>query len=156
MTTIQPEILYVQTAPSLAVAESVLSALRGQGVEVLRWSVSSHESHQSQLSVEYVGDRGSVSTALRGNDGVFGFDVWAGEESIQIELVLVRVMATERMLDEAAEIIGTAGGRLLSLSSEGFSAQISGRPEKIESMLTRLAKTAPVEVVRSGRLSVQK
>jgi len=154
---LENNVLHIQIASDLSIAGSVLSRLQKQGVQVLRWSVAStDDAAQSRLTVEYQGKRETVSATLLQADEVVAFEMPELQESVQIELALVRVRASGKPLDEAAEIVGAAGGRLLSLSSEGFSAQVSSRPEKIEAMLSHLSRTAPTEVVRSGRLSVQK
>jgi len=160
MTTIpnlESQTLYVHTESSLTVADSVLGALREGGIRLIRWSVASEENPlRSRLTIECEGGREAISAALANAKGVFGFEMPEKEESVHIELALVRVRARGSKLDEAAEIVGNAGGRLLSLSDDGFSAQVSSRPEKIEAMLGCLRRTAPVEAVRSGRLMVQK
>lgn len=44
----------------------------------------------------------------------------------------------------------------MSLGEAGFTAQVTNRPEAIDAMIAELDGVAPIEVVRSGSLSVPK
>jgi len=72
-----------------------------------------------------------------------------------IELALVTVRASGEVQDEAAAIVSFAGGRLLSLDDSGFTAQVTNRPEAIDTMIGELRPNVAIDVVRSGGLSPQ-
>jgi acetolactate synthase small subunit len=72
-----------------------------------------------------------------------------------MELALITVSAKGSAQDEASSIVATAGGRLVALDDDRFTAQLTDRTEKIDALLDRLRQIAAIESVRSGSLSIR-
>lgn len=138
----------------LSVVDRLLNALRTGGVGVHRWSLASTDRpEQSRLHIDFTGKSEVVEGIVR-NAELRDFDLLEGENAATVELALVTVRAEGAAQDEAAEIVAAAGGRLITLNGEGFTAQVSNRPERIDAMIQCLRHAVPVEAVRSGRLSL--
>jgi acetolactate synthase small subunit len=75
--------------------------------------------------------------------------------SLTLELAVINVMANGPRQDEAAEIVSSLGGRLISLHEAGFTAQVTHRPDAIDAMLARLTRVVDIEVNRSGAIEIQ-
>ena len=80
--------------------------------------------------------------------------IQSASDKTVIELALVTVRASGDAQDHAAEIVSIAGGRLLSLDDHGFTAQVTNRPEAIDTMVGKLDRDALAAIVRSGGLSL--
>jgi len=153
ITELSTHTLTVLVGRRLAATDEVLEALAAGGIEIHQWKLSSTDLPcKSRLTVDFEGDVDRVRTVLRCH-GLSEHEIHGAEEAASLELAVVRVRASGKVQDEAAAIVGAAGGRLLTFDDHGFTAQISHRPARIEEILAQLRAIAPLDVVRSGRVS---
>ena len=69
---------------------------------------------------------------------------------IERELMLVKVKATENMRDDINRLVDVFVGRLLDVTDEIYTIELSGTAEKIDAMIEALGKFEVIELARSG------
>ena len=141
----------------LSAVTRLIEDLETSGVLIHSWSLSTCEQPNSiKLSMSLSGDPEAVNRALLHCKEVQDCEFCEASNAIHLELALVNVTASGSTQDEAASLIASRGGRLLGLRPEGFTAQISERPEAIETTIALLQAIAPTEATRSGQVFVKR
>ena len=69
---------------------------------------------------------------------------------IERELMLVKVRATEGIRDDINRLVDVFVGRLLEVTDEVYTIELSGTGEKIDAMIEALQKFEIIELARSG------
>lgn len=69
---------------------------------------------------------------------------------IERELMLVKVKAKQGIRDDINRLVDVFAGRLLEVSDEVYTIELSGTGEKIDAMIAALQKFEIIELVRSG------
>ncbi|MDR3692351.1 MAG: hypothetical protein P4L46_23410 [Fimbriimonas sp.] len=136
--------------------ETLLRRLSSAGIVVRSWRLASTEwPGQTRLIVDLSGDRRQVFEIAA--ESAFDSRTILIDQATaaHLELAIITVDASGDRQDEAASLLASAGGQLVSLKDDHFTAQITGRPEAIDSILSRLAGLASVRSVRSGGLAIQ-
>jgi len=144
--------LSILLGDDLSSANDLLRALSSAGVCVHNWSLASTEwPGQTRLIVDVSGDENVIGRLINHCD----FQIHDASQSVCMELALITVSAKGSAQDEASSIVATAGGRLVALDDDRFTAQLTDRTEKIDALLDRLRQIAAIESVRSGSLSIR-
>jgi len=141
--------LSILLGDDLSSANDLLRALSSAGVCVHNWCLE--WPGQTRLIVDVSGDENVIGRLINHCD----FQIHDASQSVCMELALITVSAKGSAQDEASSIVATAGGRLVALDDDRFTAQLTDRTEKIDALLDRLRQIAAIESVRSGSLSIR-
>lgn len=77
-----------------------------------------------------------------------------GQESIDRELVLIKVHITAATRMEAMQIVQTFRAKIVDVSSSAMSIEVTGTESKVDAMLELLAPYGLKEVVRTGVIAM--
>lgn len=75
-------------------------------------------------------------------------------KKIHREIAIVRVQAEGADLESALELVGAFSGRLLVLGVDGFTAEVSGEPAKVDRLVGHLTPYGLCGYRRSGVLTL--
>ncbi len=147
--------LSLTLSSGLSSVEVFLDQMTQDGITVHEWNViGKRVGTQVELVLSVSADVEDLKMRLKRNPHVSSYCIQDLDNAVLLELVLINVSASDHLQDEAAALVAASGGRLISINSNGFTAQVSERPDRIESMLVKLRAKAPVESVRSGLISI--
>ena len=83
------------------------------------------------------------------------FDIPA-EIAIERELVLVKVAANEKTRQEITQIADIFRGKVVDVAETSLTVEITGDSAKVEGAIKLLAKFGVKELVRTGRIALQR
>jgi acetolactate synthase-1/3 small subunit len=83
------------------------------------------------------------------------FDLPA-EEAVERELALIKVHANEKTRKEITEIVDIFKARLVDVAEDSLTIEISAEKDKIESIQKLLEKFGIQELVRTGKIALQR
>ncbi len=135
----------------------LIEELETSGIQIITWNLASCDQPNAlRLTMRLSGDPEIVNRALLHCKELQDCEFCEVSDAIHLELALVSVVASGTIQDEAASLIASRGGRLLGLGPDGFTAQISEKPEAIETTIALLQAIAPTEATRSGQVFVRR
>ena len=76
------------------------------------------------------------------------------KQAVQRELLLVKVKADEATRRDVLQIVELFRAKVADVGPEALTIELSGRPDKLESMLKMLERYAIREVVQSGMVAL--
>ncbi|OGC21907.1 acetolactate synthase small subunit [candidate division WOR-1 bacterium RIFOXYB2_FULL_42_35] len=77
-------------------------------------------------------------------------------ESIERELALIKVKANEKTRNEIAQLAETFNARIVDVAEETVIIEVSLEKEKVENLQKLLEKFGIQELVRTGKIAIQK
>jgi acetolactate synthase-1/3 small subunit len=83
------------------------------------------------------------------------FDIPA-EIAVERELVLAKVTANEKTRQEITQIVDIFRGKVVDVAETSMTAEITGDSAKVEGAIKLLAKFGVKELVRTGRIALQR
>ncbi len=83
------------------------------------------------------------------------FDIPA-EAAVERELVLAKVTANEKTRQEITQIVDIFRGRVVDVAETSLTIEIAGDSAKVEGAVKLLAKFGLKELVRTGRIALQR
>jgi len=83
------------------------------------------------------------------------FDLPA-DESVERELVLIKVKANEKKRGEVAKVAEMFDARIVDVAEESVIVEISAEKEKIDDIQKLLEKFGILELVRTGKIALEK
>jgi acetolactate synthase-1/3 small subunit len=78
------------------------------------------------------------------------------EEAIERELALIKVRANEKNRVEVTQIVDMFKARIVDVAEETVTIEVSAEKEKVENMHKLLEKFGIQELVRTGKIALQK
>jgi acetolactate synthase-1/3 small subunit len=88
---------------------------------------------------------------------VISVDILTDEDSIQRELVLIKVKAETRgQRDDVLQIINVFRASVLDMGRESMTVAVLGNAEKTKALLNLLEDFGILEVVRSGMIALER
>ena len=83
------------------------------------------------------------------------FDLPA-EKLIERELALIKVQATEKTRQEITQIVNIFQARIVDVAEDSLAIEISAEKDKVENMQKLLDKFGVQELVRTGKIALQR
>jgi len=77
-------------------------------------------------------------------------------ESIERELTLIKVHATDKTRKEITQIADLFKARIVDVAEESLTIELSAKKEKVENMQKLLEKFGIQELVRTGKIALQR
>lgn len=77
-------------------------------------------------------------------------------ESIERELALIKVKADQKTQTEIAQIADTCGAKIVNVTNDSVIIEISAEKGKVENLQKLLDKFGIIELVRTGKIALQR
>ena len=146
----------VEDTPGVLSQVARLFSRKGYNIESI-CSGPGLEEGTTRISVVTIVDKVTVhqiATQLSKLLLVISVDVLEGEESIQRELVLIKVSADESVRSDVLEIVRLFRVRVVDVNPESLTIEATGAEGKIDALLGLLEHYGIIELVRSGAVAV--
>jgi acetolactate synthase-1/3 small subunit len=78
------------------------------------------------------------------------------EEAVERELALIKVHATEKTRGEITQVVEIFKARIVDVAEDSMTIEISAEKEKVENIQKLLEKFGIQELVRTGKIALQK
>jgi len=113
----------------------------------------------SRMTIVVEGDEGDLEQITKQLykliDTLKVFDLPA-DKSVQSELVLVKVAASEKNRQEITQIAEIYQAKIVDVAEKSMMLEITGDESKVEGAIKLLAKFGIKELVRTGRIALQR
>jgi acetolactate synthase-1/3 small subunit len=148
----------VENKPGVLHRVSGLFSRRGFNIESL--AVGTTESPAiSRMTIVVEGDEQTLEQITKQLykqiDVLKVFDLPA-EKLIERELALVKVRATEKTRQEITQIVNIFQARIVDVAEDSLTIEISAEKDKVENMQKLLDKFGVQELVRTGKIALQR
>lgn len=78
------------------------------------------------------------------------------DQSIERELALIKVQSNEKTRDEITKLAEMFNARIVNVAAEAVIIEVSLEKEKVENLQKLLEKFGIIELVRTGKIALQK
>ena len=146
----------VQNVPGVLSHISGMLASRGYNIDSLAVG-ETEDPHLSRMTFVVVGDDSvleQVRKQLEKIVTVVRVDDISSQESVERDLMLVKVAAPEGARSEIRELTEIFRGRIVDVAPEMVMIEISGQEKKIEAFIEMVRPFGIIELVRSGRIAM--
>ena len=148
----------VENKPGVLHRVSGLFSRRGFNIESLAVGPT-EDPNISRMTIEVEGDEQTLEQITKQLykqiDILRVFDLPA-EQSVQRELCLIKVHANEKTRGEITQIVDIFRARIVDVSEDSLVIEISAEKEKVESIQKLLEKFGIQELVRTGKIALQR
>ena len=148
----------VENKPGVLSRVSGLFSRRGFNIESLAVGTTEDPS-MSRMTIVVEGDEGDLEQITKQLykliDTLKVFDLPA-DKSVQSELVLVKVAASEKNRQEITQIAEIYQAKIVDVAEKSMMLEITGDESKVEGAIKLLAKFGIKELVRTGRIALQR
>ncbi len=148
----------VENKPGVLHRVAGLFSRRGFNIESL--AVGTTENPEiSRITIVAEGDEQTLEQIIKQLykqiDTLRIFDL-APDTSIERELALIKVQANEKTRAEITQIVDIFKARIVDVADDSVIIEISAEKEKVESLQKMLEKFGIKELVRTGKIALQK
>ena len=148
----------VENKPGVLSRVSGLFSRRGFNIESLAVGTTEDPS-MSRMTIVVEGDEADLEQITKQLykliDTLKVFDLPA-EKAIERELVLAKVTANEKNRQEITQIAEIFRARIVDVAETSMTLEISGDESKVEGAVKLLAKFGIKELVRTGKIALQR
>ncbi len=148
----------VQDRPG--VLNRVVSLVRRRGINISSLAVGRSETpHLSRLTFVIDGDDYSVEQAtkqLYKLIDVVKISEFAEDQVVAREMALIKVQTTPASRSEVIEIVGVFRAKIVDVAASAIIVEATGGEAKIDALMALLKPFGIREVMRSGRLAMQR
>ncbi|MFH1826527.1 MAG: acetolactate synthase small subunit [bacterium] len=148
----------VENKPGVLHRVSGLFSRRGYNIESLAVGTTENP-NISRMTIAVSGDDQTLEQITKQLykqiDVLKVFDI-PDSDAIERELVLIKVKADKKNLAEATKIAEMFQGKVVNVTAESAIIEVSTEKEKIEDLRKLLDKFGIVEMVRTGKIALQK
>ncbi len=113
----------------------------------------------SRMTVVARGDERVVQQIVRQLDkliDVISIDILAPQDSIDRELVLIKVKSDISNRNEMMQVVNNFRGKIVDVQEESMTIEVTGTEAKIDAMLELLKGFGLIEIVRTGKISISR
>lgn len=148
----------VENKPGVLSRVAGLFARRGFNIDSL--AVGTTEKPEiSRMTIVVEGDEATLEQIIKQLykqiDVLRVFDLPA-DQAVERELALIKVHANEKTRAEITQIVDIFKARIVDVSEDSLTIEISAEKEKVESMQKLLEKFGIQELVRTGKIALQR
>lgn len=148
----------VENKPGVLHRVSGLFSRRGFNIESL--AVGTTESaNVSRMTIVVEGDEATLEQITKQLykqiDVLKVFDLPA-EQAVERELALIKVHANEKTRTEITQIVDIFKAKIVDVAEDSLMIEVSAEKEKVESMQKLLEKFGIQELVRTGKIALQR
>ncbi len=148
----------VENKPGVLHRVSGLFSRRGFNIESLAVGTT-EKPKTSRITIVVDGDEQTLEQITKQLykqiDVLKVFDLPA-EEAIERELALIKVHANEKTRGEITQIANMFKARIVDVAEDSLTIEVSAEKEKVENMQKLLTKFGIKELVRTGKIALQK
>ena len=148
----------VENKPGVLSRVSGLFSRRGFNIESLAVGTTEDPS-MSRMTIVVEGDESDLEQITKQLykliDTLKVFDLPA-EKSIQSELVLAKVAANEKTRPEITQIAEIFRAKIVDVAETSMTLELTGEESKVEGAIKLLSKFGIKELVRTGRIALQR
>lgn len=148
----------VENKPGVLSRVSGLFSRRGFNIESLAVGMTEVPT-MSRMTIVVEGDESDLEQITKQLykliDTLKVFDLPA-EKSIQSELVLAKVAASEKTRPEITQIAEIFRAKIVDVAETSMTLELTGEESKVEGAIKLLAKFGIKELVRTGRIALQR
>jgi acetolactate synthase-1/3 small subunit len=148
----------VENKPGVLHRVSGLFSRRGFNIESL--AVGTTENPEiSRMTIVVEGDEATLEQITKQLykqiDVLKVFDLPA-EQAVERELALIKVHANEKTRTEITQIVDIFKAKIVDVAEDSLMIEVSAEKEKVESMQKLLEKFGIQELVRTGKIALQR
>ncbi len=151
--------ILVEDTPGVLSQVARLFSRKGYNIESIA-AGATDKPGVTRISVVTMGDEkmiNQIATQLSKLMLVISVDIFTDEDSIQRELVLIKVKAETRgERDDVLQIINVFRASVLDMGKETMTVAVLGNAEKTKAILNLLSDFGILEVVRSGMIALER
>ncbi|MCU0640874.1 MAG: acetolactate synthase small subunit [Candidatus Margulisbacteria bacterium] len=148
----------VENKPGVLSRVSGLFSRRGFNIESLAVGTTEDPS-LSRMTIVVAGDEADLEQITKQLykliDTLKVFDLPA-DKSVQSELVLVKVAANEKSRVEITQIAEIFRAKIVDVAETSMTLELTGEESKVEGAIKLLTKFGVKELVRTGRIALQR
>lgn len=148
----------VENKPGVLQRVSGLFSRRGFNIESLAVGTTENP-NISRMTIVVEGDEATLEQITKQLykqiDVLKVFDLPA-EEAVERELALIKVHANEKTRTEITQVVDIFKAKIVDVAEASLIIEISAEKEKIESMQKLLEKFGIQELVRTGKIALQR
>ena len=148
----------VENKPGVLHRVSGLFSRRGFNIESLAVGITERPDI-SRMTIVVEGDDATLEQITKQLykqiDVLKVFDLPA-EEAVERELALIKVHANEKTRGEITQIVDIFKARIIDVAQDSLTIEISAEKQKVEDMQKLLEKFGIQELVRTGKIALQR
>lgn len=148
----------VENKPGVLQRVSALFSRRGFNIESLAVGTT-EKPETSRMTIVVDGDEQTLEQIIKQLykqiDVLKVFDVPA-KEAIERELALIKVAANEKTRSEITQIADMFKARIVDVAEDALMIEVSAEKDKVENMQKLLEKFGIKELVRTGKIALQR
>jgi len=158
---VRKHIINVKVRNEIGVLARVATLIAGKGYNIESLSVGeTHEPGVSRMTIEVVGDDiiiDQVVKQLRKLIDTLKVKDITDVPHVERELLLVKVHTpTSRARDEVLRIVEIFRGKIIDVSSETYTVEVTGDEDKINAILELLKPFGIKEMARTGKVAMRR
>lgn len=146
----------VQNVPGVLAHVAGMFASRGYNIDSLAVG-ETEDPNLSRMTFVVVGDNAlldQVRKQLEKIVTVVRVDDISAQEFVERDLMLLKVRCTEGKLSEIRELSQIFRGRVVDVSPEQVTVEISGQEKKVRAFVDLMRPFGIIELVRTGRIAI--
>ncbi len=151
--------ILVEDTPGVLSQVARLFSRKGYNIESIAAGITDKPG-VTRISVVALGDEKMISqiaTQLSKLMLVISVDILTDEDSIQRELVLIKVKAETRgQRDDVLQIVNVFRANVVDMGRESMTIAVLGNAEKTKAILNLLQDFGILEIVRSGMIALER
>ena len=148
--------LYVANKPGVLNRIALVFSRRGYNIDSLVVS-ESNDPDFSQMNIVASGDKETLDQILNQLNkliDVVSAKDYSGEDVIQKELALIKILCPPDKRTEVLQISQAFRAETVDLTQETLTLQVTGKTEKIDALKTMLEPFGIREIVRTGKVLI--
>lgn len=135
-----------------------LFSARGFNIDSLTVGETQHQD-VSRMTVVARGDERVVQQIVRQLDkliDVISIEILAPQDSIDRELVLIKVASDVNNRNDLMGVVNNFRGKIVDVQEDSMTIEATGTEAKIDAMLELLKAFGVIEVVRTGKIAISR
>lgn len=148
----------VNNHPGLLSKVSGLFSRRNFNIESLAVGIS-EKPGCSRITITVIGDEATVDQVCKQLNkliDVIEIEVLPRQESVQRELLLIKVRATTATRSEIVQIAEIFRARIVDVSQTSITLEITGQADKTQAFLELLQPFTILQIVRTGLIAIKR
>ncbi|MDY6903324.1 MAG: acetolactate synthase small subunit [Thermodesulfobacteriota bacterium] len=160
MTTESKHIISILVDNQPGVLSRVVGLFSGRGYNIESLCVAeTTEPRVSRLTMVTIGDEAIIEQIKKQLNKLINvikvYDL-TGTQYVQRELILIKVKAKPDHRAEILRVVDIFRGKVVDVSAEHYTIEVTGSNEKLEAILTLLTPFGIKEVARTGNIALQR